>query len=132
MNIKPIPKKVLIHTCTYEKYLGRDEWGGGDTFAQPITLGFVRIEPVKNFKRTTNAEYIIYDSILFYDIKNSRSGLVWNQTELTWEETELTWEGEETDFVHKSKITFDGKVYIIESISPIYADKLHHYELGLI
>ena len=112
MNIKPIPKKDLIHTCTYQKYLGRDEWGGGDLFAATETLTFVRVEYNKNFRRTTNAEDNLYKALLFFDVVNSNPLGV--------------------DFVEKSKITFNGEILLIESIGKLYGDELHHYELGLI
>lgn len=112
MFIKPIPKNVLIHTCTYEKYVESGNWTGGDQFSDAIELTSVRIEYNKNYKKSANAEDNLYKAMLFFDVVNSNP--------------------KEVDFVIKSKVTFNGEEMRVVSVSPIYATNLHHYELGLI
>ena len=70
--IKPIPKRLLPHNCTYKEYLGntgeRDEWGV-DT-----PLKFVKVEEKTQLKVTSNGREIVGNARLFYDLTNS-SGL---------------------------------------------------------
>ncbi|XQY90645.1 putative minor capsid protein [Metabacillus sp. HB246100] len=113
MSIKPIPKKILIHTVTYEEWVEGDGITTEDGFKAPVTLSNVRVQHVSDLTVNTNNKELKYDAILFFDMKNSKAS------------------GKFT-FVEESKITFEGKEMFIQKVDPVYAFELHHYELGLV
>ena len=109
--IKPIPKRLLPHSCIYKEYLGNtgegDEWGDG------IPLSNVKIEEKMQLKVTSNGREVIGNARLFYDLQNS-SGL-----------TEKP--------VQNSLITFNDRVYHIVDVAVLCGeeDTAHHYEVIL-
>ena len=70
--IKPIPKRLLPHSCIYNKYLENN--GEGDEWGEDTTLNFVKIEEKMQLKVTSNGREVIGNARLFYDLQNS-SGL---------------------------------------------------------
>lgn len=112
MIIKPISKEVLIHEVTYEEFVPGDGFETEDGFKEPITLTNVLVQYLSNIARNNIAEALNYNALLFFDVVNSKSSGVF-------------------EFKEKSRVTFDGKQMIVEKINPIYAFKLHHYEVGL-
>ena len=109
--MRPIPKRMLPHNCTYEKYLG--DTGEGVSFSSPVSLNCVKIEERRQFSYTTNGREQVGNAILFYDCINS-SGL-----------TEAP--------IPESKITFNNKVYTVVDVDVLYANsnQPHHYEVLL-
>ena len=109
--IKPIPKRLLPHSCTYQKYLGNT--GEGDEWDDEITLNYVKIEQKMQLKVTSNGREVIGNAKMFYDLTNSK--------------------GLTSEPVENSIINFNGKDYRIvstDSLSPDYAN-VHHYEVLL-
>ena len=110
--MKPIPKKLLIHTVIHARSTDVDRWGAVET-AQLAELKFVRIEPSKQVVRDKNNAEIQLAATLFFDCKNSKPA--------------------GTEFKVDDLISFNGEKYQIKVIEPLYdEDRLHHYELGLI
>lgn len=113
--LKPIPRKVLIHSAVYTKVTSKDKWGAvveAEETPAPISLTFVRIEPSSAIKLSKDNKEMQLKSILFYDCVNSLP-------------TGVSFELEDT-------ITFSGTDYIIASIDPISAlSGIHHYEIGI-
>ena len=109
--IKPIPKKLLPNSCTYEKY--NSDTGEGSSYSSSVTLSNVKIDEQKQFSYTTNGKEVIGNAMLFYDLTNS-SGFT-NKP------------------VNESKITFNSKTYTIKSVDTLraYDDTPHHYEILL-
>ena len=108
--IRPIPKKQLPHTATYEAYTGNS--GETDTYSTSVSITNVKFEPKKTVRHTNNGFEVIGDTLMFYDYVNS-SGIT----------------GEP---VKRSKITFGGREYEIQDVEVLYANSLHHYEVILI
>lgn len=108
--VNPIPHEVLIHEVTYEEYLGEDRFG--EAYGPPVTLGKVLVQPVSSIKRSSTSEEEAFSSLLFFDCVNSFPS--------------------EVKFKKLSKITFNGEEMTVNKINPIYAFRLHHYELELI
>lgn len=110
--LKPIPKKLLIHSGVYTKVTAKDKWGA-ETGTPTITdLSDIRIEPSSAIKLSKDNKEIQLKSLLFYDCVNSLPIGV--------------------SFELENTITFLGTDYIIVSIDPIFAlSGIHHYEIGL-
>lgn len=105
--VAPIPKGLLIHTVTYEEMV-KSEWG--DSFAAPVTIENVRIEPKNTLSRNGTGSTITSDTLLFWDSVHSTP----------------------CAFVGDSKITFNGRVMIVSSVADFYCENnLHHSEVRL-
>src|SRR5574344_107096 len=109
--MRPIPKRMLINSATYEEYIA--DAGEGSSYKTPITLGNVKIDEQKQFSYTANGKEVIGNAMLFYDLVNS-SGLTEEPT-------------------NESIITFNDKKYTIKDLDILRAkDKTpHHYEILL-
>lgn len=115
MNVRPLPKKWLIHTIIYEKRLkGKDSYGN-PLFADPVTINHVRFDDSTVFSRDTTDTKILANAIIFVDSKYST-----NIPE---------------KFVEESKITFNSKSYVLKKVIDCYyptKNKVHHWELEVI
>ena len=109
--IKPIPKRMLVNSATYEEYVA--DTGEGSSYATAITLDHIKIDEQKQFSYTSNGKEIVGNAMLFYDLTNS-SGLT-------------------NSPVNESKITFNGKTYTIKDTDILRANDNtpHHYEVLL-
>lgn len=112
--IRPIPLSFLIHTVEYREYLGNGRYG--ETFADPITIERVRLQPIASYRRKTGErerEKPNESFVLFFDMTYSRP-LV--------------------NFKEKSKIVFQGKEYSVIRISEFCAFDTtpHHIEVMLL
>ena len=112
VNIKAIPKKLLIHRVTHSTEGEEDRWGN-TTLVNQKELTHVRVEPSSKVIRDKNGAEVQLAATLFYDCKNSRPiGMTFSNGEV---------------------ITFNGQKHSIQLIEPLYdGEKLHHYELGMI
>lgn len=105
--VAPIPKGLLIHTVTYEE-MTKSEWG--NSFAAPVTIENVRIEPKNTLSRNGTGSTVTSDTLLFWDSVHSTP----------------------CAFVEDSKVTFSGREMIVVSVSDYYDEsKLHHKEVRL-
>lgn len=110
--MRPIPKKLLIHTVTLLHISGKDRWGKEITDVQTM-LTHVRIEPSSKIVKDKDNNEIQLSATLFFDCKNSRPLL--------------------TGFSLDDQIIFNGQKHRIQLVEPLYdGEKLHHYELGLV
>ncbi len=109
--IKPIPKRLLPHNCTYKEYLGNT--GEGDEWGADTPLKFVKVEEKMQLKVTSNGREVVGNARLFYDLANS-SGL--------------------TDKpVQNSKIIYNSREYRIVDTDVLCGEQSipHHYEVLL-
>ena len=109
--IKPIPKRLLPHSCIYKEYLGNN--GEGDEWEEDTPLIFVKIEEKKQLKVTSNGREVIGNGRLFYDLTNSQ--------------------GLSSEPIQNSKVIFNNKEYRVvdtDVLCPDYAGP-HHYEVLL-
>lgn len=105
--VAPIPKGLLIHSVIYEE-MTKSEWG--DSFAAPITIENVRIEPKNTLSRNGTGSTITSDTLLFWDSVHSTP----------------------CAFVEDSEVTFNGRRMIVVSVQEFYdASNLHHKEVRL-
>ena len=109
--IKPIPKRMLPNSATYEEYVA--DTGEGSSYKTPITLDHIKVDEQTQFSYSSNGKEIVGNAIMFYDLTNS-SGFT-NKP------------------VNESKITFNGKTYTIKDTDILRANDStpHHYEILL-
>ena len=110
--IRPIPRKLLIHTVTLQKKISEDKWGK-ETLEAGTKLEHVRVEPSSRIVRNKENAEVQLAATLFYDCRNSRpSGITFQEDDI---------------------ILFNGQKHKVQTIEPLYDEKkLHHYEMGLI
>ena len=107
--MKPIPKKLLIHTIVLYEKTSIDKWG-----SEKLDNGEVlSIEPSRQIVRDKNNSEIQLAATLFYDCRNSRPVGI--------------------NFKVDQIIDFNGQKHQIKTIEPLYDNlKLHHYEIGMV
>lgn len=108
MNIKPIPKNLLIHTIVYHERLPDDRYGGG--YKAPVTILNTLVVPSFKVKKSGANEEKEYKARLMMDVINTLPIM---------------------ELVFGSKIVFDGKEYFVQKVTPVFGFKLHHYEVDL-
>lgn len=116
--IKPIPKRVLIHSATYYPYQGKDAYQKA-TYGDAVELLNVRFEPVKKTSLTSKTgmsslgEQKDDTLTMFVDGVNSTPLL---------------------DYSEFDKIDFSGQNYIIREVRPYFGfgEKVHHWEIYLV
>lgn len=108
MIAKPIPLKLLIHTISYEEYYNNDGLGSG--YKAPITINYVRVDPITSVTRSSMKNDVEGDSVIFIDRTHSTPYLRLKE---------------------KSKITFKEKNYEVVKVKTLYdsAETPHHYEV---
>lgn len=109
--IKPIPKRLLPHNCTFQEYLGNT--GEGDTWGIVSPISYVKIEEKTQLKVTSNGREVVGNAKMFYDCINS-AGLK-DRPE------------------PNSIIGFNDREYRVVDTDIFYADSSnpHHYEVLL-
>ncbi len=110
-GIRPIPKRLLIHAVEYREYLEDDRWG--DSFDDPITVEFVRLEPATALNRDTSKEEVVARSVLYIDRVHTKPFVMMKE---------------------KSKVTFQGKEYEVHKVNVHYTfgPDPHHIEVELV
>jgi hypothetical protein len=110
MKIKPLPKNLLIHTIEYKEMVSNNGWD--NSFAEPITIEFTRVEPKTNLKRSNDSVSKDCSHVVFVDRENSSVF---------------------PKFKEESRIVFNGDEFELSEVKPFYdvKEEPHHYELGL-
>lgn len=109
--VRPIPRRLLIHSVIYEEYSGNSGWG--ETYLPPVTLENVLVQPVSNINRSNIAEEKRYKAILFFDMTHSTPKVT---------------------FKEKSRVTFNGETMTVQGVNTLYALSAtpHHIEVELV
>jgi hypothetical protein len=108
--MKPIPKKLLIHTVTVVSDISKETWGNETPGAETV-ISHVRIEPRSELVIGKQNRQVKLSGLMFYDMVNSSPA---------------------HDFSEIDKIDFHGNRYNIAFIKELFdASKLHHLEIGL-
>jgi len=108
--VRPIPKRLLIHSIKYEEYTGDDGWDV--SFADPITIDNVRVNQVSKLNRSNDSEGEQVNHVVFIDRKNSSHF---------------------PTFKIRSQITFNDITREVVDVKPYYAfdSEPHFYEIEL-
>ena len=110
--MRPIPKRLLIHTATLYQRVNVDKWGKGELNGGQ-ELSNIRIEPSKQIIRDKNNAEVQLAATLFYDCRNSRPS--------------------DVSFEVDQVVDFNGQKYQIKTVETLYDNlKLHHYEIGMV
>lgn len=110
--MRPIPRRLLIHSAILYPAGDRDIWGkasGGDK----VQMTYVRIDSTSKIVRDKNSAEIQLAAVLFYDCQSSRPC--------------------EMSFEQDQQVVFSEQRYRIQTVEPMYDEHgLHHYEIGLV
>lgn len=109
-----IPKRLLVHTCTYSVQTGTDRDGNAEY--TDTTLEKVRLSPaVYGTNQGAQGEEKADRLTLYYDpVASSPQDLVLQEL---------------------AQVTFEEKTYTIRSVTPCYTRStanVHHYEAALV
>lgn len=111
--MRPIPKKLLIHTVEYHEKIDDSRYGGG--YMPPIVINFVRLDISYAVKKSSSNEEKLFKGLLFIDAVNSSPAIEMKQD---------------------SKVIFEEngrkRTLIVQNVKPLYGFKLHHYEVELV
>ena len=107
----PIPRYLLIHSCTLKKPTETTVWGNKSS--SETELSFVRIEPVRQRAYSLSADMPMLKATLFYDCVTSMP--------------------QNVEFATGDTVVFVNDEYIVESVKTFYADGAlpHHLEVML-
>ena len=109
--MRPIPKKLLIHSATLSETT-ENAWQE-QTATTVAELARIRIEPCAKRITTKDNRQITLCATLFFCCRNSSP--------------------RDVAFEVGQRITFGDSEFTVETVEPLYDEKkLHHYELGLI
>lgn len=109
VRIKPIPKRVLIHTIEYEEFLKDGSFG--EEFAPRESISGVLVQPKTEIRRDEIQEEIQIDAVIFLDAVNTPGF---------------------KPLKEKSKVHFGGREWRVVSCAALYTfnpDQPHHYEV---
>ena len=111
--MKPIPRRLLIHSVVWASNPQGDGWGGRK--GTPVNVEHVRVEPSSKLAQTPENEKVTLSAVLIYDGTNSTpKGLDWTAA-------------------LRTEVTFNGRKYTVVEAAPFYdARRLHHWEMGLL
>ena len=115
MRVGPLPKSWLIHTIIYEEKIpGKDSYGN-PLFDNPVAIERVRFDDSTVFSRDNTQTKVLADAVIFVDSTNSINV--------------------PSRFVEESKITFNGRGYVLKKIVDCYyprKNEIRHFELEVI
>lgn len=111
MRIKPIPKKLLIHSIEYEEF--KEDGSFGEEFEPRETIGNVLVQPKTEIRRDLYEEEVQINAVIFLDATNTPKF---------------------KPLKEKSKVHFNGREWRVVSCDALYAfdpAKPHHYEVKI-
>lgn len=111
MIFMPIPRRLLPHEISYDEYLKEGRHSDA-VYEDSKAVRFVRLQPKSALKSNSILKLIEFDYLLFIDVTNSMPAI---------------------KPVIKSKVVFDGDVFLVKAVEPLWVDtRLHHYEVQLV
>jgi len=113
MNIRPLPKRWLIHEMDYYPPTEEDSWGN-IIKPDPIRIKYVRYDNSTVFSRDSTQTKIVADGVIFVDAKHSSPI---------------------PKFKEDTKVRIDDRELTIKKIIPCYhptKNEVHHWELEVI
>ena len=112
MKTNPIPNNMLVHSCTYYPYEGKDSYQK-PTYGTGQEILNVKFEPVSMTTLNSQGEQKDDRLVMFYDGVNSQPIFILKEFD---------------------KINFDGQDYIVREVRPFYglSSQVHHWEIQLV
>lgn len=122
--IPPIPKCRLFHSAELITEFSPDKWGKSQE-SETVKLEHVRIDSTARHVINGNGEMVQLAAELYFDCRNS------SPKDVVFALKDDTVNGK---IVALQKVSFEGRLYTVQTIEPLYADKnrIHHYEVGLV
>lgn len=128
--IRPIPKKLLIHSAELVTEFSPDKWGK-PLESERVKLEHVRIEPSakhviggsERYVHVSKGEVVRLAAVLFFDCKNSSP----NDVVFALKDDLINEKS-----VVIQKVCFGRRQFTVQTIEALYADGIHHYEIGLV
>lgn len=114
MNVRPLPKRWLVHQIIYEGYTGEKDEFQKPMYDAPMIINHVRYDQSTVFSRDSSQTKIVAEGVIFVDAVNSSPV---------------------PEFKEESKITFNGRVLTLKKVKPLYypdKNEVHHWELEVI
>lgn len=111
MRIKPIPKRLLIHTIEYEEFVKDGSFG--EEFAPRESIESVLVQPKTEIRRDMYQEEIQIDAVIFLDAVNTPKF---------------------KPLKEKSKVHFNGREWRVVACDALYTFNPaipHHYEVKI-
>lgn len=112
MNLKPIPKKYLIHSAVLRNRSVVTDMDAPSY--NEVRLENVRVETKETVKYSREKRMLVFSAVMFIDAKNSTVPENINVDD---------------------EVVFDGKTYSVQSVSKLYTFdgvSFHHLEIGLV
>lgn len=111
-----LPRNALVDSFVYEEYKGQEKINGyqQDSYKPPVTIERVRIDRSTVWTRGSKEDLLQADGVIY---------------------TDSVWTTPVSEFVERSKVTYDGKERVINKIIPkthITSNKLIGYELEVV
>lgn len=108
--VRPIPRRLLIHTIDYKRLAGNNGWD--DEFDEPIKITGVRVMPVSRIHRTAQSESSEATHRVIIDRQHSKPFL---------------------EPLEGSRIVWRDKEFTVGKVSAHYdfSETPHHYEVEL-
>lgn len=109
--IKPLPRRLLIHSCTIVRLGKPDKWGNRAE-KDRTDLSVIRIETTEERTQDKQNTSKAKSAVLYYDCVLSKP----------------------VGYTFKlgDRVTFESENYVIHRIRRLDTDKPHHYEVELI
>lgn len=109
--MRPIPKKLLIHSAELSTPQSCDVWQKV-SYSESVTLRHVRIEPCTKIVLGADNTQRQQTATLFFDTANSSPS--------------------DTEFTVGQRVQALGQTYAVLTVERLYDNRrLHHYEVGL-
>ncbi|MFB4164802.1 putative minor capsid protein [Alteribacillus sp. JSM 102045] len=111
-TIRPIPKRLLIHSIMYIEKMDGDGWNDSSSPA-PIDIERVRVDAATSITRDSDKRSVTADHVLFIDRVHSSQFFRMKEG---------------------STVEFNGREWKVESVKEFYdfREQPHHYEVGLV
>lgn len=109
--IRPIPKKLLIHSIEYEEF--KEDGSFGEEFHPIETITNVLVQPRTEIRRDYNNEEVEIQAVIFLDAVNTPIFKPLRE---------------------KSKVHFNGRVWRVVSCEHLFTFDFstpHHFEVGI-
>lgn len=109
-----LPKKMLVDSFVYEEYLGKVGDYQKESYAPPVNVELVRIDRTSVWTTGGKEDKLLANGVIYTNNRHTTYA---------------------KEFVERSKVTYDGKQYLINKVIPkthVTTNKLFGYEIEVI
>lgn len=109
-----LPKKMLVDSFVYEEYLGKIGDYQKESYAPPFNVELVRIDRTSVWTTGGKEDKLLANGVIYTDSRYTTYS---------------------KEFIERSKVTYDGKQYLINKVIPkthVTTNKLFGYEIEVV